>query len=267
MTARCRVAVLTSGPRLEYGVQEFIRQLEAHAGIELAAVLWQTQDPSFRGVVADLWRRRRWLALPLLVQKYLGKALRVLVNPSKALELARTLRAVRARIHCFEDIHSRAALQVLRECRPRLSLVYGAPIIRKSLYDIAPLGSLGIHHGRVPEYRGKKTTFWEIYHGEPVAGVTIQQINDTLDAGDVVESGEVAIGITPPWLVWKRLERLGFRLYIKAILDVCSGQASRRRPQGRIQALCRDPSPADIAGFWLRYLRRLWRALWQRRAR
>ena len=267
MTARCRVAVLTSGPRLGYGVQEFIRRLEAHPGIELAAVLWQTQDPTFRGVVADLWRRRRWLALPLLAQRYLGIAVRFLVKPVQSLELARTLRAVRARIHCFEDIHSPRSLQTLRDCQPRLLLVYGAPIIRKSLYDIAPLGSLGIHHGRVPAYRGKKTTFWEIYHGEPVAGVTIQQIGDVLDAGDVVESGEVAIGITPPWVVWKRLEQLGFTLYLKAVEDACSGHATRRRQQGQMRPPCRDPSPADIARFWLRYLHRLWRALLQGSAR
>jgi len=261
MTLPCRVAVLTSGPALGYGVQEFIRQLEAHPGIELAAVIWQTQDPTFRGVVVDLWRRRRWLALPLLARKYLGSAVRFLMHPVHALELARTLRAVRARIHCFEDIHSSRSLQTLRECRARVSLVYGAPIIRRSLYDLAPLGSLGIHHGRVPEYRGKKTTFWEIYHGEPVAGVTIQQIGDTLDGGDVIESGAVPVGITPPWLVWKRLERLGFSLYIRAIEDVCSGQANHRRQQGQLHPPCRDPSPADIARFWLRYLRRLGQAL------
>lgn len=256
-----RVVVLTSGPDLGNGVREFIRQLELHPDIELSAVIWQTQSPNLHGVVADLWRRRRWLAGPLLVQKYLGMLVRFLMRPVHEIRLARTVRAIHDRIHCFEDMHSLLALDRIRDCHPLLLLVYGAPIIRKSLFEIAPLGTLGIHHGKVPEYRGKKTTFWAVYNNEPTAGVTIQRINDTLDGGDVVESGEVAIGRRLPWLIWRDLERMGMRLYIRAILDVCNGQADYRKQQGQTIKPYRDPGVKDIMRFWLQYIHRLAGAL------
>ena len=252
-----RVVVLTSGPGLGNGVREFIRRLEMHPDIELSAVVWQTQSSTFRGVVADLWCRRRWLAGPLLVQKYLGMLLRFLLRPVHEVRLARTVRAMRDRILCFEDMHSPPALDRIRDCRPLLLLVYGAPIIRKPLFEIALLGTLGIHHGKVPEYRGKKTTFWAIYNNEPTAGVTIQRINETLDGGDVVESGEVAIGYRLPWLIWRALERMGMHLYIKAILDVCNGRAIYSRQQGLAIQPYRDPGAGDILRFWLRYIHRL----------
>lgn len=257
MTAPFGVVVLTSGPCLASGVREFIRQLELQPDIVLSAVVWQTQSPTFRGVVMDLWRRRRWLAGPLLVQKYLGMLVRFLFRPIHEVRSARTVRAMRDRTYCFEDMHSPQALGRIRDCRPLLLLVYGAPIIRKSLYEIAPLGALGIHHGKVPEYRGKKTTFWAIYNDEPTAGVTIQRINDTLDGGDVVESGEVSIGHRLPWLIWSDLERMGMSLYTKAILDVCNGRASYRRQQGLTIKPYRDPGTKDIMRFWLRYIHRL----------
>jgi hypothetical protein len=256
-----RVVVLTSGPGLGNGVREFIRQLELHPKIELSAVIWQTKDPTFRGVVADLWRRRRWLAGPLLLQKYLGGLMRFILRPANEFKLARTVHAVRDRIYCFEDIHSPQALSRLRECHPQLSLVYGAPIIRKSLYAIAALGTLGIHHGKVPEYRGKKTTFWEIYNGETMAGVTIQRINDTLDGGDIVESGEVTVGLRLPWLIWRDLEQMGMGLYMKAIQDVSGGCATFSQQQGLMKKPYRDPGVGDILRYWLRYIRRLVRGI------
>ena len=257
MNAPYRVVVLTSGPTLGNGVREFIRQLELHPEIELCAVIWQTRSTDLRGVVADLWQRRRWLAGPLLVQKYLGLLAGFLRRPVHALRLARTMRALRDRIFCFGDIHSPQALDRVRECHPVLLLVYGAPIIRRSLFEIAPLGTLGIHHGKVPEYRGKKTMFWAIFNNEPTAGVTIQRINDTLDGGDVVASGEVAVGRRLPWLVWGDLERLGMRLYLRAILDVCNGRAVFREQPGVTTNPYRDPAAGDIMKFWLRYLNRL----------
>jgi Formyl transferase len=257
MNAPHRVVVLTSGPALGNGVREFIRQLELHPEIELGAVIWQTRSTDLRGIVADLWRRRRWLAGPLLVKKYLGLLAGFLLRPVHTVRLARTIRALRDRIICFGDIHSPQALARVRECHPRLLLVYGAPIIRRSLFEMAPLGTLGIHHGKVPEYRGKKTMFWAIFNSEPTAGVTIQRINETLDGGDVVASGEVAVGQRLPWLVWRDLERLGMRLYLRAILDVCSGRAVFREQPGVMTNPYRDPAAGDIMMFWLRYLNRL----------
>jgi methionyl-tRNA formyltransferase len=251
------VVVLTGGPTLERGVKEFLWRLEKHPDISLLAVVCESTDPGCRGMLTDLWRRRRMLSVALLVQRFLRGLFHYATQPLHQLELNRTVKRLRDRIHYFDDIHCSQALSTVSECQPDLGLVYGAPVIRQSLFEIPSLGMLGIHHGKVPAYRGKKTTFWAIYNGEQTVGVTIQRINRTLDGGDVVEAGEIMVGRRLPPLIWRDLEALGLDLYIKAILEVADGTASYKQQNGDPGKLYKDPKVADILVYWLRYTRRL----------
>ena len=48
------------------------------------------------------------------------------------------------------------------------------------------LGSINIHHGKLPEYRGSESIFWSLYQGEEFAGVTIHRVDQELDAGAIL---------------------------------------------------------------------------------
>jgi methionyl-tRNA formyltransferase len=139
---------------------------------------------------------------------------------------------------------------------PDLGLIYGSPILKPELYEIPRLGTLGIHHGKVPEYRGNKTTFWAMYNGEPVAGVTIQKVNRGLDTGSVVKSGDVNTEGRTYQAVVHELERLGLDLYIQAILEVKHGTADYKPQNGAKGKLYRNPKPVDFLNFWGRQIRR-----------
>jgi methionyl-tRNA formyltransferase len=125
------------------------------------------------------------------------------------------------------------------------------------LFGIPAQGTLGIHHGRLPRYRGKKTTFWAMYHGEPTVGVAIQRIGTGLDRGELLREGELAVGRKPLPRVTRQLERLGLDLYLDALLAVRRGTARFRPQPAGDRPLYRDPSGADIARFWWRYFVRL----------
>jgi methionyl-tRNA formyltransferase len=112
---------------------------------------------------------------------------------------------------------------------------------------------LGIHHGKVPEYRGKKTTFWAMYNGEETAGVTIQKVNAGLDTGEIVKQGAVLIGRRSLPVVWNELETLGLDLYLEAIVEVKRGVASYQPQTGQRGKLYRDPEFGDILSLWWRY--------------
>jgi methionyl-tRNA formyltransferase len=135
---------------------------------------------------------------------------------------------------------------------PDLGLAYGSPILKPALFDIPRQGTLGIHHGKVPEYRGKKTAFWAMYNGESTAGVTIQKINVGLDRGDVVLEGEVPMGRRTLGAVWKDLEALGIELYFEAILAVKDGCATYRPQPPGAGRIYRDPKLRDLLVFWWR---------------
>ena len=129
---------------------------------------------------------------------------------------------VRRRHSCPE------VLERVGRSRADLGLVYGSPILRPELFELPQFGTLGIHHGKLPEYRGKKTTFWAMYNGEPSATATIQRITRKLDRGDVVRQGDVPVAGKSYGRVWRELEELGADLYVRAVLDVRDGTARYR---------------------------------------
>ena len=112
--------------------------------------------------------------------------------PRATLAARRDARPALARFETVRDVHAPAVIERLRALAPDLGVIYGGPLLKPELFEIPRLGTLGIHHGRAPKYRGKKTTFWEVFNGEPTAGVTIQRLNRGIDTGDIVRIVEVA---------------------------------------------------------------------------
>jgi folate-dependent phosphoribosylglycinamide formyltransferase PurN len=255
--ARIGVVVFTGGPLLEPAAGEFMVRLDEHPEINLLAVFHESAGGTPRAVIQDLWRRRGPLALPVLMLQGLRAAGRFLPQPGREIRLRRRIGALSSRIHRVTDTHAPDILERIRRLKPQLGLIYGGPILKPALFEIPTLGTLGIHHGKLPEYRGKKTTFWAMFNDESSAGVTIQRVNAGLDTGEVVEAGSVPIGRRPLRVVWNRLEALGLDLYLQAILEVNRGTATCRKPAGKKGPLYRDPGISDVLVFWWRYLVRL----------
>lgn len=65
-------------------------------------------------------------------------------------------------------------------------LRFGFGIIRGDILHVARYGVWSFHHGDNREYRGGPPMFWEMYEGNPVAGVTLQILSDKLDGGKVI---------------------------------------------------------------------------------
>ena len=253
---RIRVVLFTSGPSLEDGLRELLCRLEAHPDIELCGVFWESNGTGLRDVWSDLWRRRGMLA-PALAALDLARRARRWLHPGREQRLRAALDQIGQRVHVVSNMHAEAVLARLGALQPDLGLSYGSPILRHALFEIPTRGTLGIHHGKLPEYRGKKTPFWAIHAGEPSAGVTIQRLCSKLDAGEIVREGEVRVGRRTLGGVWRRLEALGVELYLEAILAVHDGSARYEPARGAKGPLFRDPTPLDIAVFWGRWLQRL----------
>jgi hypothetical protein len=251
-----RVVMFGGGPVLEHDVKQFLCRLEAAPEIELSGAFCQSAGQSRRDVVHELWQRRRWLAPPLLALNGMGQICRLLQRPWAERELDRQLARVAGRIHYMPDIHAKGVLAQIRALAPDLGLVYGSPILKPALFEIPTLGTLGIHHGQVPRYRGKKTTFWAIYNGEQTAGVTIQKLSAGLDAGAVVNSGTVPVGRRLYGRIQNELLGLGLDLYLQSILQVKAGTAVFRPQEGAGGKLYRDPKFGDMVQFWQRQIRR-----------
>ena len=250
-----RVVLFGGGPALESGVKRFLARLEQQPEIALVGAFCQSASQSLPAIIRDVFKRRRLLAVPILLTQGLELAGQVVTAPRQHLALRRGLQPVRDRLHFVPDIHHQDVLTAVRALEPDLGLVYGSPILKPSLFRLPRFGTLGIHHGKLPTYRGKKTTFWAMVHGEPTAGVTIQLIDEGLDTGRIVKQGEVTIGRRSPRAVWSEVESLGLDLYIRAILAVRAATVTPQSSSTKRGRLFRDPTPREIAGFyWHRWL-------------
>ena len=251
-----QVVLFGSGPKLNPDVKEFLCRLEDHPDITLAGAYFQAKSSTWGAAAEDLWRRRRLLAPPLLCLELLNATTRAVFHRRAEMRVRAKLARLVDRMHFVPDVHAPAVLDEIGLLKPDLGLVYGSPILKPVLFEKPRLGTLGIHHGKVPEYRGNKTTFWAMYNGEPFAGVTIQQLNAGLDTGSIVKEGQVPIGRRSQRTVRRELEALGLDLYLQAIVDVKDGRATYRPQTGRKGKLYRNPRFLDLVTFWRRRAKR-----------
>lgn len=67
-------------------------------------------------------------------------------------------------------------------------------IIPASVYRRPRLGTFVFHDSLLPAYRGFSPTVWAIINGEDHTGVTLFEIAEEVDAGDIVDQERVPIG-------------------------------------------------------------------------
>ncbi|HZM22575.1 MAG TPA: formyltransferase family protein [Anaerolineales bacterium] len=244
-----RVVMFGSDHAINPDTKRFMCRLEEHPEIEFLGAFCQMEFASWSARFQDLRKRRGILAMPLLAERILEDIFRFLLHPREEIVLAKKFNSISERIHFAQNIHSPEVLQQLSELQPDLGLIYGSPILKPELFEIPKMGTLGIHHGKVPEYRGSKTTFWMMYNGEPCVGVTIQKVNKGLDTGSIVKTAEVRSYRRAYLPVLRELEALGIDLYLQAVLDLKHGVAEFKPQTGVKSKPYRTPKTADYLRF------------------
>ena len=63
-------------------------------------------------------------------------------------------------------------------------------ILSKEILDMPKYGCLNIHASLLPKYRGSSPIQWAVINGEEKTGVTIMQMNEGLDTGDILYTKE-----------------------------------------------------------------------------
>lgn len=109
--------------------------------------------------------------------------------------------------------------------------------IHRAVRDAAPKSALCFHPSLLPRHRGADAVEQTIAAGDTVAGVTIFEPNDDLDAGPIVYQQSCAVpeGATPSTLYHDLLVPMGVRLMALAVAAVRDGIAVYRR---------QEPTPA-----------------------
>jgi len=114
--------------------------------------------------------------------------------------LASTIKecALRHQLTVFqpEDVNSATSLSQIRYQKPDLMVVvaYGQ-ILKKPILELPELGCWNVHGSLLPKYRGASPIAAAVRDLQKQTGVTIMQMNEGLDTGDIL--GKVATRIRP----------------------------------------------------------------------
>ncbi|HEY2806925.1 MAG TPA: polysaccharide deacetylase family protein [Gemmatimonadales bacterium] len=119
---------------------------------------------------------------------------------------------------------------------PDLGLSIGAPILKPALFTIPRMGTLNVHEGAVPEFRGAPPGFWELWFGAADIGATVHWIDAGLDTGGIVAEARAPIYPADDVAdVQARVEELALGLLSHALRRVTTGDttATPQRKGGR----------------------------------
>jgi len=93
--------------------------------------------------------------------------------------------AVEAKV--VAGVNSPETIDYLRSWQPDIIVAFGVPIIKSHILDQAKIGTINIHGGISPQYKGGNTIFWPLYNGEAeLAGATIHHMVKKVDSGSVL---------------------------------------------------------------------------------
>jgi methionyl-tRNA formyltransferase len=107
-------------------------------------------------------------------------------------------------------------------------------ILKAEIINLAPEGFINCHAGALPFYRGRNVLNWALINGERRFGVTVHDIDEGIDTGDIVlqRFGDITHEDDYGSLLDKAVELCAETLF-EALLQIEEGRATRT-PQAQI---------------------------------
>ena len=111
------------------------------------------------------------------------------------------------------------AVARLREEAPDLIVVAAfGQILSKEILEMPKYGCVNVHASLLPKYRGAAPIQWAVINGEEKSGVTIMQMDEGLDTGDILLQEEIEL--TPEETgesLYNKMAALGGELLVKTL--------------------------------------------------
>ncbi|MCD7945143.1 MAG: methionyl-tRNA formyltransferase [Clostridiales bacterium] len=175
-----------------------------------------------------------------------NRGMKLAFSPVKEVALAHGIPVVQP-----QTLREEGTLKTLAAFRPELMVVaaYGK-ILPRPFFEMPPLGCINVHSSLLPKYRGAAPINWAVINGERETGVTIMDIAEALDSGDIL--AQATTPIDPDETVetlHDRLAEMGADLLSETVDKIAAGTV-QRTPQDDSLAtyapmLSRALSPID----------------------
>ncbi len=136
--------------------------------------------------------------------------------------------AVKHGIPVFQPVKIKApeAVEELKKFEADIFVVAAfGQILSKEILDMPKFGCVNIHASLLPKYRGAAPINWCIINGEKETGVTIQQMNEGIDTGDILAAKSMAIAPDETAeSLFDKLSRLGAELIVETLPKIERGE-------------------------------------------
>jgi peptidoglycan/xylan/chitin deacetylase (PgdA/CDA1 family)/folate-dependent phosphoribosylglycinamide formyltransferase PurN len=111
--------------------------------------------------------------------------------------------------------------------QPDLGVSLGAPILKPAVFSLPPRGTINLHQGKVPDFRGAPPGFWELATGAKEVGATVHWVDEGLDTGRVIAAAAAPVYPHDSLrTVQARAEELGRIVLARALQQLASGPAA-----------------------------------------
>ena len=109
-------------------------------------------------------------------------------------------------------------------------------ILPQSILNMPKYGCINVHASLLPKYRGAAPIQWAVINGDPVTGVTIQQMDIGVDTGDIVAIREVPISEEETGGgLFDKLAVVGAKLCVETMAAI-ENKTATRTPQNHEEA-------------------------------
>ncbi|MGD8277835.1 MAG: polysaccharide deacetylase family protein [Gemmatimonadota bacterium] len=261
-----RIVVFTG--RLDYPLRKAIVEIDAVVPDVSWLVLIHAPTRSVRKLARSQWRnlkRNGWRWIPYQARNVLARIAERLRRPDDDVAPEHPgalygpepfLARGNLDVERVASVHAPSSLERVTAFAPDLGISWGGPILKPELFTIPRAGTVNLHQGKVPDYRGMPPAFWELWNDEDRVGCTVHRVDAALDTGDIVAQGtlerERFASLRGMQL---RLDELGIRLMRDAVRDTLAGR-TRATPQPPGGRTYRKPTLVQAAELQRRLPRR-----------
>lgn len=125
-----------------------------------------------------------------------------------------------------ETLKDDSVKEDIKALKPDLCVViaYGK-ILPEDILTIAPMGCINLHGSILPAYRGAAPIQWAVLNGDKETGVTVMQMDEGMDTGDILSIIRTRIGEEETsGELFDRLAKLGADKIVQVIDQLAEGE-------------------------------------------
>ena len=165
-----------------------------------------------------------------------GRGDKLAMSPVKECAIAHALPVFQP-----EKVREKEALQRIRETEPDIGVVAAfGQIFPTELLEMPRFGCVNIHASLLPRHRGASPIQQAILDGDSETGVTLQQMADGVDTGDILLQKKIPIGAEDTGgSMFDRLAALGAELITEALPMIEEGRITPVRQDETAATHCK----------------------------